>query len=164
MLFQASAEKSEPTCTTARITSRFTSTVGPPTPTCTGCSELHPAFCQNSLHRAEVGLPGRGVASHGEGEQISAGQRKALAEVKTFWISAPSLTPKIFTTARKTTMAMPVKIGRADADLHIAQHHRADRKRRHMGNVPEPMRRRDRRKKDAEKLAKGHATAAMVPV
>ena len=33
MLFHASAENSEPTCTTARITSRFTSTMGPPMPT-----------------------------------------------------------------------------------------------------------------------------------
>src|ERR1700721_1990308 len=46
MLFQASAEKSDPTCTTARTMRRLTIAVGPPTPTWTGCRSCQPAFCQ----------------------------------------------------------------------------------------------------------------------
>src|ERR1700728_762776 len=48
-LFHASHEKSDPTCTTAKITNRFTITTGPCTPTCTGCSECQLALRQNSL-------------------------------------------------------------------------------------------------------------------
>src|ERR1035438_3467190 len=85
MLFQASAENSDPTCTTARITNRFTSTVGPPTPTCTGCSELQPAFFQNWLQ------PAPKLASHAvalrptvKASRISAARLNALAVVNTF--------------------------------------------------------------------------------
>ena len=157
MLFQASAENSEPTCTTARITSRFTSTMGPPTPTCTGMQrtpagilpELAPA-------RAEVRRHAAALRPTVKASRISAASDSALAVVKTFWISAPSFTPKMFTMARKTTTADAGQVGRVDADLHIAQHHRPNRERGHMGDVPEPMGRRDGREKDAEKLAEGH--------
>src|SRR5258707_4823836 len=45
-LFQASADKSEPTCATARIVSVPTKTVGPPTPTCTACCAPKDELCQ----------------------------------------------------------------------------------------------------------------------
>ena len=111
MLFQASAENSDPTCTTARITSRFTSTIGPPTPTCTGCSELQPAFFQNSLHPApKFASQAAALRPTVKASRISAASDSALAVVKMFWISAPSFTPKMFTMARKTTTTMPVRL------------------------------------------------------
>ena len=110
-LFQASAEKSEPTCTTAKITSRFTSTVGPPTPTCTGCSELQPAFRQNSLQPApkfaEIAAALRPTV---KASRIRAARLSALAVVKTFWTSAPSLTPKMLRIARNRTTTIPVRL------------------------------------------------------
>src|ERR1035438_1312152 len=111
MLFQASAENSDPTCTTARITSRFTITVGPPTPTCTGCSELQPAFFQNSLQLGPKLAPQavmlRPIVN---ASRIKPASDNALAVVNTFWISAPNWTPKIFTIARKATMTIPVRL------------------------------------------------------
>ena len=45
-LFQASEENSDPTCETARMVSIPTIAIGPPMPTCTGCSALQPALRQ----------------------------------------------------------------------------------------------------------------------
>ncbi len=85
MLFHASAENSDPTCTTASTTSRFTITMGPPTPTCTGCSECQPAFSQNRLQLAPK------FASHAvafrpmvNASTTSAASEIAFAEVNTF--------------------------------------------------------------------------------
>src|ERR1022692_2394487 len=98
MLFHASAENNDPTCTTARITKRFTSTIGPPTPTCTGCNVLQPEFFQNSLS------PDPKLAFHAvalrptlNANATSAASESALAEVKMFWINAPRFTPNTFT-------------------------------------------------------------------
>ena len=60
-LFHASEENSEPTCATAMIVSMPTIAIGPPTPTCTGCSECHPALRQK--FDAEVGGDGLCVAA-----------------------------------------------------------------------------------------------------
>src|SRR2546427_11586934 len=53
-LFQASAEKSEPTWATARVVRGPTKEIGPPAPTCTGCCALSPAFRQKSLKLAAI--------------------------------------------------------------------------------------------------------------
>jgi hypothetical protein len=42
--------------------------------------------------------------------RMSAASEMALAEVKMFWMSAPSRTPKMFTIARKTTITIPVRL------------------------------------------------------
>ncbi len=111
MLFHASAEKSEPTCTTARITSRFTKTTGPPIPTWTGCIALQPAFFQNSMPPepkfAAIAVALRPMVRV---SRTSAARDSALAEVKTFWIMAPNFTPNMFTKARKKTITIPVRL------------------------------------------------------
>ena len=74
---------------------------------------------------AEVGAPCGCISSHRECEQNQRGQSEsALAEVKMFWISAPSLTPNMFTMASRNDDHDAGEIGGVDADLHVAQHHR----------------------------------------
>jgi hypothetical protein len=47
------------------------------------------------------------------------------------------------------------QIGCIDANLHVAQHHRPDSESGYMGDVPQPVGRRDSGEKDAEELAEG---------
>ena len=111
MLFQASAENSEPTCTTARITTTFTSTMGPPTPTCTGCSELHPAFLQNSLQLVpKFAASAVALRPTVKASRIRPASDRAFAVVKMFCISEPSRTPKQFTMARVRATTMAVRL------------------------------------------------------
>ena len=128
MLFHASAENSEPTCTTARITSTFTSTMGPPMPTCTGCSELQPAFFQNSLQPApKFAFQAVALRPTVKPSSTSAASDSALAEVKMFWISAPKLDAEDIHDGQQNDDDDAGEVGRVDADLHVAQHHGADR-------------------------------------
>ena len=83
--FHKEEENNDPTCTTARITSTFTRTIGPPMPTCTGCNEFQPAFSQKRLQF------GPKLASHAMAfrpmvnpSTTSAARDSALAEVKIF--------------------------------------------------------------------------------
>src|SRR5664279_3697073 len=90
---------------------KFTSTIGPPTPTWTGCSECQSAFCQK-LPQFAPKLACQAVALRPtvKASSTSAARENAFAEVNTFWMSAPSFTPKIFTKASKNTMTMPVRL------------------------------------------------------
>ena len=108
MLFHASDENSDPTCTTARITTRFTGTMGPPMPSSTGCRELHPAFLQNCAPK----FAAHAVALRPtvKASRTSAASDSAFTEVNTFWISAPSRMPKQFTMARKTATRIAVRL------------------------------------------------------
>src|SRR5215469_7192260 len=85
MLFHASEEKSDPTCTTARMTTRFTKTIGPPIPTWTGCKAFQPAFFQNS-RRPGPKLAFQAVALRPTVHETrtSAANDSAFAEVKMF--------------------------------------------------------------------------------
>src|SRR5580658_3467675 len=84
-LFHASAENSEPTCTTARITSRLTHAVGPPTPTCTACSECQPALRQNWLEVApKLAFQAVAFTPTVNASTMSAASEMAFAEVMTF--------------------------------------------------------------------------------
>ena len=125
MLFHASDENSEPTCTTARITSTFTSTMGPPTPTCTGCSEL-PAGVLPELAPAgaEVRVPGRGVAPDGAGQHDQRGQRERLGRSENVLDERAQPHAEDIHDGQKEHDHDAGKVGRVDADLHVAQHHR----------------------------------------
>ena len=148
MLFHASAENSEPTCTTARITSTFTSTIGPPTPTCTGCSELQPAFFQNSLQPApKFAAQRRGVAPHREGQQNQRRQRQRLGRGEDVLDQRAQLHAEDVHDGQKDDDRDSGQVGRVDADLHVAQHHGPHPERGHVGDVPQPMGRRDGRER-----------------
>ena len=100
-LFQASAENSDPTCATARIVSVPTSTIGPPTPTCTACCAPSPAFCQKCpLKFAASACALRPMNNPNNTSPASA---ETLATVKMFWMIAPVLTPKMLMIESTTT-------------------------------------------------------------
>jgi len=93
---------------------------------------------------------------------MSAARDSAFADVKTFWIRAPSRTPNMFTMARKKTMTIAVRLAVLTPISMFAEHHGANRERRNVSDVPQPMGRRDRREEHAKNLPKATQTAAMV--
>jgi hypothetical protein len=103
--------RKDPTCTTARITSRFTITIGPCAPTCTGCKELQLAFRQNWLQWlpkfAAIAALFRPTLNP---SRIKPASDSALATVKTFCTNAPNFTPLMFTAATIITTTMPARL------------------------------------------------------
>ncbi len=157
MLFQASEENSEPTCTTARITSTIHKNQRP--------AHAHLDLVQRvpsgvlpelAPVRPEVSRNRRGVASHREGQQNQRRERKCLGRGEDVLNQRAQLHAEDVYDGEKNHDADASQVGGVDADLHVAQHHRPYRKRRYVGDVPEPMCRRNDWKKDAEKLAEGH--------
>ena len=80
-LFQASAEKSEPTWATARMVRVPTKAIGPPTPTCTACCAPSPAFRQKSVKFAAIACAFLPMNSP---RITSANSAEVLAKVKMF--------------------------------------------------------------------------------
>ena len=74
-----------------------------------------------------------------------------------FCTIAPVRTPKMFSTERKIDDQDGGEVLRVEADIHVAQHHRAEGDGRNLPEMQYPVRRGDRRKEDAEKLAECHA-------
>src|ERR1035437_486532 len=106
-LFQASAENREPTCATAMMVMVPTNAMGPPTPTCTGCSAPHPALRQKFAPKlAAIAAALRPTIIPSNTRPSSAA---VLAKVNTFCTAAPVFTPKIFSTDRKITMRTAIR-------------------------------------------------------
>ena len=106
--------------------------------------------------RAEIGLPRRCVASHREGHQHQAGQRERLRRSENVLDQRAQAYAKNIYDGQKKDNEDAGQVGGVDADLHVPQHHRPHLQRGHMRNVPQPVGRRDRREKYAQKLAEGH--------
>ena len=119
-LFQASAENSEPTCATARIVSRPTNAVGPPTPTCTAWSVFQPGVTPEI--RAEVRGDGLGIASQ-KSRQHQAQQRGSLGEGEDVLDHRSGLHAEDIDDREEDHDDDGNEILRVEADIHVAQHH-----------------------------------------
>ena len=108
MLFQASEEKSEPTCATQKATS---------SPNAPAVAAIGAAMREVRLDRRDVVRASRGrvkLAAMAAAlrptrmpSTIRASSDSVLAEVKMFWISLPRRMPRVLSQVRKTISRMP---------------------------------------------------------
>ncbi len=132
-----------------------TSAIGPPTPTCTGCSAAHPALRQKLAPKlAAMACALRPTKMPSRTRPSSAA---VLAKVKTFCTAAPVFTPKMLSTERKTTIRMAIRFWVFRPTSMLPSTMGPIGMRRHVGDVPDPVGGRDGREEDAEELAEGHA-------
>ena len=106
---------------------------------------------------AEVGCDGEAVAADSESEKNQPGERERLGHSEDVLHQRAELHTEDIHGGQGNDNGDSGQIRGADADLHIAKHHRSHIDGRHMRDVPQPMRAGDSWKEDAEKFAEGHA-------
>ena len=104
------------------------------------------------------------VAADGEPEKNEARERERLGHGEDVLHQRAELHTEDIHGGKENDNGDSGKIRGADADLHIAQDHGAERNGRNVRDVPQPMRAGDRWKKTPRNLPKATQTAAMVPV
>ncbi len=82
---------------------------------------------------------------------------ETFAVVKTFWMSAPVLTPKILIDGKQDDNQDRDQVLRVQADIHAPEQHGADGKFGHFPEMDDPMAGGNGRPEDAEKFAESHA-------
>ena len=86
--------------------------------------------------RAEVGLPCRGVAPDSEGEQDQRRQAQRLGRCEDILDERAQLDAKDVHHRQEDDNDNAGEVGRADANLHVAQHHGPDLERGNVCNMP----------------------------
>ena len=154
-LFQASAENSEPTCATA------TMVISADQRDRAADAHLHrvqrtPSRIAPEV-RAEVGGDGLRHCVPENAQQNQPHQRRGLGESEDVLHQRAQAHAEDVQHRRKTTITMAARFCVFRPDIHVAQHHGAERNRRHMPKMNEPVGGGNGRKEDAEKLAEGDA-------